>query len=319
MSEDWTQRIGEQLARIRADGRWRAPRNFDARGPEGTLGRGDGEPPSPVVSFASNDYLGLSGPPGGRRGRPRGHRPVGHRVRRLAPRHRIAPGARGARAGTRGVEGHGGRGLLPDRLRRQPRRPQRPRSPGHPDPLRRAEPRIASSTAAGWPGPTSPSTATPTRRTWMRCWPRRTGRPWSSPTPSSRWTATSRRWPSWPRPVVATAHCSSSTRPTPSSALTPVPMSPTASRSSASGRCRRRSALSAVSPRARARWPTCSSIRPGPTSSRPPARRPMPLPASPPSTCSLAGGRGARRPTGRPRPAGGSRPPGPDRPGRARS
>jgi 8-amino-7-oxononanoate synthase len=35
-------------------GRWRAPRSFDALGPAGTL---DGEA---VVSFASNDYLGLS-------------------------------------------------------------------------------------------------------------------------------------------------------------------------------------------------------------------------------------------------------------------
>ena len=45
---------GERDA-IRDAGRWRAPRDLDARGPEGTLA-GAG----PVVSFASNDYLGLT-------------------------------------------------------------------------------------------------------------------------------------------------------------------------------------------------------------------------------------------------------------------
>ncbi|MGH9024972.1 MAG: aminotransferase class I/II-fold pyridoxal phosphate-dependent enzyme [Acidimicrobiia bacterium] len=41
---------------IRRAGQWRAPRDFDASGPEGKLGP-DGRP---VVSFASNDYLGLT-------------------------------------------------------------------------------------------------------------------------------------------------------------------------------------------------------------------------------------------------------------------
>ena len=41
---------------IRAAGRWREPRDFDAAGPEGKLAP-DGRP---VVSFASNDYLGLT-------------------------------------------------------------------------------------------------------------------------------------------------------------------------------------------------------------------------------------------------------------------
>ncbi len=44
----------EQLAALRAADRWREVRSFDARGPVGRLG--DRE----VVSFASNDYLGLS-------------------------------------------------------------------------------------------------------------------------------------------------------------------------------------------------------------------------------------------------------------------
>jgi 8-amino-7-oxononanoate synthase len=45
---------GERSA-IRAAGQWRTPRDLDGRGPEGELA-GHG----PVVSFASNDYLGLT-------------------------------------------------------------------------------------------------------------------------------------------------------------------------------------------------------------------------------------------------------------------
>ena len=44
----------EQLAALRAADRWREVRTFDARGPAGRLGDRQ------VVSFASNDYLGLS-------------------------------------------------------------------------------------------------------------------------------------------------------------------------------------------------------------------------------------------------------------------
>ena len=52
----WSRWLGDELAGIRADDRWRTPRSFDALGPDGVLchvGR-------PVVSFGSNDYLGLS-------------------------------------------------------------------------------------------------------------------------------------------------------------------------------------------------------------------------------------------------------------------
>jgi len=52
----WRDWADTQTAAIRGAGRWREPRDFDASGPEGKLAP-DGRP---VVSFASNDYLGLS-------------------------------------------------------------------------------------------------------------------------------------------------------------------------------------------------------------------------------------------------------------------
>jgi 8-amino-7-oxononanoate synthase len=56
-SSAWPGRIRAQLDQLVDEGRWRAPREFDARGPAGVL-EGAG-----VVSFASNDYLGLSAHP----------------------------------------------------------------------------------------------------------------------------------------------------------------------------------------------------------------------------------------------------------------
>jgi len=47
---------------VEAAGQWRRPRSFDAQGPVGLL-EGAGTAPRPVVSFASNDYLGLTTDP----------------------------------------------------------------------------------------------------------------------------------------------------------------------------------------------------------------------------------------------------------------
>ncbi|MBM3671484.1 MAG: 8-amino-7-oxononanoate synthase [Actinobacteria bacterium] len=52
----WKEWADGEAAGIRAAGQWRAPRDLDAAGPEGKLDP-DGRP---VVSFASNDYLGLT-------------------------------------------------------------------------------------------------------------------------------------------------------------------------------------------------------------------------------------------------------------------
>ena len=63
MSESkWDARVRSRLADVIDGGRWRSPRQFDARGPAGVLSdvRDQGGGVGPVVSFASNDYLGLS-------------------------------------------------------------------------------------------------------------------------------------------------------------------------------------------------------------------------------------------------------------------
>jgi 8-amino-7-oxononanoate synthase len=58
MTNPWEARVRAELERVAEEGRWRAPRTFDAFGPAGTLH--DASAARPVVSFASNDYLGLS-------------------------------------------------------------------------------------------------------------------------------------------------------------------------------------------------------------------------------------------------------------------
>ena len=52
----WADWAAAESGAIRAAGQWREPRHLDAAGPEGKLAP-DGRP---VVSFASNDYLGLT-------------------------------------------------------------------------------------------------------------------------------------------------------------------------------------------------------------------------------------------------------------------
>ena len=52
----WPDLIDARLDGVREAGQWRTPRTFDAWGPRGTLGATDAE----IVSFASNDYLGLT-------------------------------------------------------------------------------------------------------------------------------------------------------------------------------------------------------------------------------------------------------------------
>jgi len=64
----WSAWAAAQAREIRDAGRWRAPRDLDSRGVEGrpaggTEGEWAGAGNRPVVSFASNDYLGLTAHP----------------------------------------------------------------------------------------------------------------------------------------------------------------------------------------------------------------------------------------------------------------
>lgn len=59
VATSWAARIDERNAATKAAGRWRTIRTFDALGPAGALETA----PGPVVSFASNDYLGLTAHP----------------------------------------------------------------------------------------------------------------------------------------------------------------------------------------------------------------------------------------------------------------
>ena len=52
----WREWADREAASIHAAGQWREPRDLDGAGPEGKLAPDD----RPVVTFASNDYLGLT-------------------------------------------------------------------------------------------------------------------------------------------------------------------------------------------------------------------------------------------------------------------
>jgi 8-amino-7-oxononanoate synthase len=55
----WEAWVDDRCSTIDGAGRWRSVRSFDAHGPTGEL-RADDGPARPVVSYASNDYLGLT-------------------------------------------------------------------------------------------------------------------------------------------------------------------------------------------------------------------------------------------------------------------
>ncbi len=59
-SASWASWISGECAQIATDGQWRAIRPFDAAGPAGVLYPAPDADPVPVVSYAGNDYLGLS-------------------------------------------------------------------------------------------------------------------------------------------------------------------------------------------------------------------------------------------------------------------
>lgn len=59
---DWNAWVDQQQSAIVGEGRWRSIKIFDALGQEGLL-HTDKEIPKSVVSFASNDYLGLTSHP----------------------------------------------------------------------------------------------------------------------------------------------------------------------------------------------------------------------------------------------------------------
>ena len=130
----------ERSARgIRAAGRWRAPRDLDVFGVEGILARREGRN---VVSFASNDYLGLTS-----------HPTVIAAAHEALDRWGTGAGSARLIVGSRPIHSelerelaewkeHRAQRALPHRLRREPRRAHDVRHRGRARVLRRAQPRV---------------------------------------------------------------------------------------------------------------------------------------------------------------------------------
>ncbi len=124
------------LASVRAEGRWRSTRDFDAFGPVGTV---DGHP---VTSFASNDYLGLSSHPSVQAA---AHAAIdrwgaGATASRLVVGQ--PTGAQPAGGGAGRLEGAAAGGGLPHGVRRQPGGAHDLRRARRHGPERRAQPRL---------------------------------------------------------------------------------------------------------------------------------------------------------------------------------
>ena len=160
---------GERPERLERLGRRRGGWHRRRRSVAGTRDAFDPSDPHALVSFASNDYLGLTQHPAVRRRRARGHRPLGHRCRRGAPHRRLPTGARRARDRAGGLEGH-----------RAPRSSSAPGSPptsGCSPPSPAPTPSCAptssttprSSTGDGCRARRSPSTTTVTPPTSTSC------------------------------------------------------------------------------------------------------------------------------------------------------
>ena len=148
-----------------------------------------------ALNFCANNYLGLADDPRVVAAAARGPRAVGLRDGQRALHLRHPGAARGARGRPVGVPRHGRHDLVLVLLRRQRRRLRDALRRRGRDHLRRAQPRLAHRRHPALQGRRATATGTPT---WPTSRPsssrRRTPAPAaSSPTASSRWTATSRR------------------------------------------------------------------------------------------------------------------------------
>ena len=203
--DDWA---GDELAKVRVAGRWRQVRALDGRGPEAIL---DGRS---VVSFASNDYLGLTTHPaviaaahdaldrwGSGAGSARlivGSRPIHHELEeaiadwRQCSRALLFPTGYSANLGVLSALGGPDVTVVSDELNHA----------SIIDGCRLSRSRALSSTRTVISTPAS-----------VHCAPAKVAAS-SSPTPSSRWMVTSRPWSNWPTSARRTTRSWSSTKPT---------------------------------------------------------------------------------------------------------